>query len=68
MLKVRIMGLPLEVMQFADAMDAVGIVVDRSRPYRNRAPSQEVRTYLEIDVTRPAGTARFRNEGETCQS
>ena len=47
MVKVRLQGLPDEVAEIADAMEAVGCVLERSEPYANRGSSRYVRVYLD---------------------
>ena len=55
MVKVRLQGLPDEVAEIADAMEAVGCVLERSEPYPNRGTSRYVRVYL--DCAMPDGGA-----------
>ena len=50
MVKVRLQGLPEEVRRIADAMEAVGCVLERSPEYPNRGASRYVRVYLECDL------------------
>ncbi|WP_418733908.1 exonuclease domain-containing protein [Ellagibacter sp.] len=52
MLKIRVQGLPEEVAEFADALEAVGCVLELSEPYANRGWSRYVRVY--IDAQKPA--------------
>lgn len=49
MIKIRIQGLPEEVAEFADALQATGCVVERSQPYANRGQSRYVRVYIDAD-------------------
>lgn len=49
MLKIRIQGLPEEVAEFADALEAAGCVLERSEPYANRGGSRYVRVYIEAE-------------------
>jgi hypothetical protein len=49
MLKIRIQGLPDEVAEFADALEAIGCVLERSAPYANRGGSRYVRVYIEAE-------------------
>lgn len=49
MIKIRIQGLPDEVAEFADALQATGYIVERSKPYPNRGASQYVRVYIDLD-------------------
>ena len=66
MIKIRVQGLPEEVAEFADALEAAGCVLERSEPYANRGGSRYVRVY--IDARKPAadGGAREIEEGEPC--
>lgn len=48
MVKIRIEGLPDEVVAIVAWMKACFVVVDESPIYRNRPPSQFVRVYLTI--------------------
>lgn len=43
MVRVRLEGLPDEVQRIADAMQAAGCVLERSREYPNRGESRYVR-------------------------
>ena len=52
MIKIRVQGLPDEVAEFADALEATGCVLERSEPYANRGASRYVRVY--IDAQKPA--------------
>ena len=52
MIKIRVQGLPDEVAEFADALEAAGCVLERSEPYANRGGSRYVRVY--IDAQKPA--------------
>ena len=56
MVKVRLMGLPDEVADLADAMESAGVVLERSEPRANRRGSAYVRVYLDVDVP-PRATA-----------
>lgn len=49
MLKIRIQGLPEEVAEFANALEAAGCVLERSEPYANRGGSRYVRVYIEAE-------------------
>lgn len=50
MLKLRITGTLEEAGAFADALEATGHVLNRSRPYPNRGVSGYVRVYMDVDV------------------
>lgn len=50
MLKVRAEGVLDEVKAFGDALESAGVVLNRSRPYRNRGGSGCVRVYLDVDA------------------
>lgn len=50
MVKVRLEGLPNEVREIADAMEAVGCVLERSREYPNRGANRYVRVYLDCKM------------------
>lgn len=50
MVRVRLEGLPDEVQRIADAMQAAGCVLERSREYPNRGESRYVRVYLDCDL------------------
>lgn len=50
MVRVRLEGLPDEVQRIADAMQAAGCVLERSREYANRGGSRYVRVYLDCDL------------------
>lgn len=50
MVRVRLEGLPEEVQRIADAMQAAGCVLERSREYPNRGESRYVRVYLDCDL------------------
>lgn len=50
MVRVRLEGLPEEVHRIADAMQAAGCVLERSREYPNRGESRYVRVYLDCDL------------------
>ena len=54
MVKVRLQGLPDEVKEVADAMEAVGCVLERSEPYANRGSSRYVRVYLDCALPESA--------------
>lgn len=58
MIKIRVQGLPEEVAEFADALEAAGCVLERSELYANRGGSRYVRVY--IDAQRPAADAGER--------
>lgn len=65
MLKIRIQGLPDEVAEFADALEATGCVLERSEPYANRGGSRYVRVY--VDAQKPAadpGSLAIKRRGE----
>ena len=49
MIKIRVQGLPDEVAEFADALEAAGCVLERSEPYANRGASRYVRVYIEAE-------------------
>lgn len=55
MLKLRVMGTAGEACAFADALEATGHVLERSRPYPNRGESGYMRIYLDLDVSAPVG-------------
>lgn len=50
MVRVRLEGLSDEVQRIADAMQAAGCVLERSREYQNRGGSGCVRVYLDCDL------------------
>ena len=51
MVRVRLEGLPDEVQRIADAMQAAGCVLERSREYApSRGGSRYVRVYLDCDL------------------
>lgn len=50
MVRVRLEGLPDEVQRIADAMQAAGCVLERSREYPNRGESRYVCVYLDCDL------------------
>lgn len=50
MVMARLEGLPDEVQRIADAMQAAGCVLERSREYPNRGESRYVRVYLDCDL------------------
>lgn len=50
MLKLRITGTPEEAAALADALEATGRVLERSRPYANRGSSSYVRIYMDVDA------------------
>lgn len=51
MVRVRLEGLPDEVQRIADAMQAAGCVLERSREYApSRGGSGYVRVYLDCDL------------------
>ena len=62
MVKVRLQGLPGEVAEIADAMEAVGCALEHSEPYENRGSSRYVRVYLGRAL--PEGTVLIEG-GET---
>lgn len=49
MIKIRVQGLPDEVAEFADALEAAGCVLERSEPYANRGGSRYVRVYIDAE-------------------
>jgi len=55
MIKLRAQGLPDEVAAMVDWLEcAPGVrILDSSGPYLNRAPSEYVRQYVEVELTRP---------------
>lgn len=58
MIKIRVSGLPEEVADFADALEATGCVLERSGDYKNRGDSRYVRVYIEAEIPRgEAGAA-----------
>ena len=63
MLKIRIQGLPEEVAEFADALEATGCVLERSEPYANRGASRYVRVYIDAEKRAADGGAREIEEG-----
>lgn len=52
MIKIRVSGLPEEVADFANALEATGCVLERSGNYKNRGDSRYVRVYIEAEVPR----------------
>lgn len=60
MVRVRLEGLSDEVQRIADAMQAAGCVLERSREYPNRAESRYVRVYLDCDL--PEGLEVSRHD------
>lgn len=50
MVRVRLEGMTDEVQRIADAMQAAGCVLERSREYPNRGESRYVRVYLDRDL------------------
>lgn len=63
MLKIRIQGLPEEVAEFADSLEAAGCVLERSEPYANRGASRYVRVYIDAEKRAADGGAREIEEG-----
>ena len=63
MLKIRVQGLPEEVAEFADALEAAGCVLERSEPYANRGGSRYVRVYIDAQKPAADGGAREIEEG-----
>ena len=63
MIKIRVQGLPDEVAEFADALEATGCVLERSEPYANRGGSRYVRVYIEAEKRAADGGAREIEEG-----
>lgn len=63
MLKIRVQGLPDEVAEFADALEAAGCVLERSEPYANRGGSRYVRVYIDAEKRAADGGAREIEEG-----
>ena len=66
MIKIRIQGLPDEVAEFADALEAIGCVLERSAPYANRGGSRYVRVYIEAE--KPGSRSEERRVGKECRS
>lgn len=60
MVRVRLEGLPDEVHRTANAMQAAGCVLERSREYPNRGESRYVRAYLECYI--PEGLEVSRHD------
>lgn len=58
MIKIRVQGLPEEVAEFADALEAAGCVLERSEPYANRGASRYVRVYIDAEKRAADGGAR----------
>ena len=50
MVRVRLEGLSDEVQRIADAMQAAGCVLERSREYPTRGASRYGRVYLDCDL------------------
>ena len=50
MVRVRLEGMTDEVQRIADAMQAAGCVLERSREYPNRGESRYVLVYLDCDL------------------
>lgn len=50
MVRVRLEGLPDEAQRIADAMQAAGCVLERSREYPNHGGNGYVRVYLDCDL------------------
>lgn len=63
MIKIRVQGLPEEVAEFADALEAAGCVLERSEPYANRGGSRYVRVYIDAQKPAADGGAREIEEG-----
>ena len=63
MIKIRVQGLPDEVAEFADALEAAGCVLERSEPYANRGGSRYVRVYIDAEKRAADGGAREIEEG-----
>lgn len=63
MLKIRIQGLPDEVAEFADALEATGCVLERSAPYANRGGSRYVRVYIEAEKQASDHRSLAKKEG-----
>lgn len=63
MLKIRVQGLPDEVAEFADALEAARCVLERSEPYTNRGGSRYVRVYIDVEKRAADGGAREIEEG-----
>ena len=63
MLKIRVQGLPEEVAEFSDALEAAGCVLERSEPYANRGGSRYVRVYIDVQKPAADGGAREIEEG-----
>lgn len=63
MIKIRVQGLPDEVAEFADALEAAGCVLERSEPYANRGASRYVRVYIDAEKRAADGGAREIEEG-----
>lgn len=55
MIKIRLQGTPLEVSEFADALERAGCVLERSNAYKNRGDSRCVRVYLNVEAPRRDG-------------
>ena len=60
MVRVHLEGLPDEVHRIANAMQAAGCVLERSREYPNRGESRYVRAYLECYI--PEGLEVSRHD------
>lgn len=60
MVRVHLEGLPDGVHRIANAMQAAGCVLERSREYPNRGESRYVRAYLECDI--PEGLEVSRHD------
>lgn len=58
MIKIRVSGLPEEVADFADALEATGCVLERSGDYKNRGDSRYVRVYIDAEVPRRDSATR----------
>lgn len=64
MVKVRLQGLPDEVATIAEAMEAVGCVMERSKPYANRGSSRYVRVYMDCTMPEEPELARGGDEDD----
>ncbi len=58
MIKTRVSGLPEEVADFANALEATGCVLERSGDYKNRGDSRYVRVYIDAEVPRRDSATR----------
>lgn len=57
MIKIRVSGLPEEVADFADALEATGCVLERSGDYKNRGGTAGMSAFISMPRFRVA-TAR----------